>query len=366
MNPEETMALALSCERFLSGGDPHEGLPKRVLEEMAETTPADWQADTYGEGRLIEEFEREVGELLGKPEAVFMPSGTMAQQIALRIWSEQRGTHNVAFHPKCHLEIHEQKGYQALHGLHGVLVGNPNRLLTLDDLQQVADPLAAILLELPQREIGGVLPTWEELTALTGWARRQGIPLHMDGARLWECGPYYGRSYAEIAGPFDSVYVSFYKGLGGISGAVLAGPEDLIREARIWLRRHGGNLYHLWPYVLAARQGFQSKLPRMAAYHAKAVEVAAALSALPGIALTPNPPHTNMMHVFLKGDPEKLLSARDAIAKARKDFLFFRLSACQIPGYAMFELTVVDGGFAFTPAELQSLFKELLERAKQL
>jgi threonine aldolase len=360
VNPEETMILALGCERFLSGADPHESLPKNVLTGLAEATPADWQADSYGEGRLIEGFEREVADQLGKPAAVFMPSGTMAQQIALRIWSERRGTSSVAFHPKCHLEIHEQKGYQKLHGLHGVLVGNPNRLLTLDDLQRVADPLAAVLLELPQREIGGALPTWEELTALTGWVRRQGIPLHMDGARLWECGPYYGRSYAEIAALFDSVYVSFYKGLGGISGAVLAGPEELIREARIWLRRHGGNLYRLWPYVLAARQGFQQKLPRMAAYHAKAVEIAAALVAIPGIEVTPNPPHTNMMHVFLKGDPDRLLATRDRIARERKIFLFNRLAPTQIPDYSLAELTIVDGGLEFEPTEVQALFEDLL------
>jgi threonine aldolase len=315
MNPDETMALALTCNRFLTGGDPREGFPKRVLMDLAQTIPADLQPDTYGEGELIEGFEREVAELLGKEAAVFMPSGTMAQQIALRIWSERRGCENVAFHPKCHLEIHEQKGYQMLHGLHGVLVGNPNRLLTLAELKLVAEPLAALLLELPQREIGGVLPGWDELVELTTWAREQGIPLHLDGARLWECQPFYGRSYAEIAGLFDTVYVSFYKGLRGISGAVLAGSADFIREARIWLRRLGGNLYHLWPYVLAAREGLHHKLPRMGEYHTHAVEIAQALGSVPGVELTPNPPHTNMMHVFLKGDPEKLLAARDAIAK---------------------------------------------------
>jgi hypothetical protein len=112
--------------------------------------------------------------------------------------------------------------------------------------------------------------------------------------------------------------------------------------------------------VLAARQGFQRKLPRMAAYHAKAVEVAAALSALPGIALTPNPPHTNMMHVFLKGDSERLLAVRDRIARERKIFLFNRLSPCQLPGYAMTEITIVDGGLEFEPAEVKALFEDLL------
>jgi threonine aldolase len=73
-------------------------------------------------------------------------------------------------------------------------------------------------LELPQREIGGLLPEWDDLVAQAAWTRERGIALHLDGARLWEAAPFYERSYAEIAGLFDSVYVSFYKGLGALAG----------------------------------------------------------------------------------------------------------------------------------------------------
>jgi feruloyl esterase len=107
-----------------------------------------------------------------------MPTGTMAQQIALRIWSDRRGTRTVAFHPTCHLELHEQKGYQLLHGLHGRLVGDPNRLITLEDLESIHEPVAALLLELPQREIGGLLPGSELGWTDMGWtasARSTGL-----------------------------------------------------------------------------------------------------------------------------------------------------------------------------------------------
>ncbi len=82
-------------------------------------------SDLYGQGDLINDFEEQVAELLGKPGGVFMPSGTMAQQIALRIHANRSHTQHIAFHPTCHLEIHEQKGYQLLHGLYGVHVGSP-------------------------------------------------------------------------------------------------------------------------------------------------------------------------------------------------------------------------------------------------
>jgi threonine aldolase len=233
------------CERFLFGHG--SSSIRERLAQLAEEAEPDEQPDRYGAGGVIADFEHEVAGLLGKEAAVFMPSGTMAQQIALHIWSERRGTPNVAFHPTCHLELHEQKGYAYLHGLRGVLVGDPRRLIALADLEAISEPLAALLLEQPQREIGGQMPAWDDLQAQVAWARGRNFALHLDGARLWESAPFYDRPYAEVAALFESVYVSCYKGLGSIAGAVLCGPADFIAEARVWQRRHGGNLISLYP-----------------------------------------------------------------------------------------------------------------------
>src|SRR5262249_15678501 len=130
------------CDRFLFGHGVQR--PHDVLAELADEAGPDEQPDRYGEGSLITDFEREIADLLGKEAAVFLPSGTMAQQIALRIWADRSHSSSVAFHPTCHLEIHEQKGYALLHGLHGRLVGERTRLLTLEDLQATAGPLAAL------------------------------------------------------------------------------------------------------------------------------------------------------------------------------------------------------------------------------
>ena len=356
----ERRAVYSRCERFLGGHGPSR--PHAMLAALAAATDPDEQADRYGEGELIEQFEREVADLLGKEAAVFMPSGTMAQQIALRIWSERKQCRTVGFHPTCHLEIHEQKAYQALHGLTGRLIGNPHQVITLDDVKAVHESLAALLLELPQREIGGQLPNWDDLEAQSAWARERNIAMHMDGARLWESAPYYGRSYAEIAALFDTVYVSFYKGVGGIAGAALAGPADFIAEARVWQRRQGGNLFQLYPYVIAAREGLRLRLPRFAGYHERAMRIAQAITAVPGIVVKPNPPQTNMMHVYLRGEPGRLKAAALTIAREEKVALFAWLAPTDLPDYWMFELSVGDAAEALTDEEITDYFRRVMEQ----
>jgi threonine aldolase len=330
---------------------------------VADAISEDERFDHYGAGERIERLEGRVAELLGKEAAVFMPSGTMAQPIALRIWSDRKGISTVAFHPSCHLEIHEEKGYAWVHGLHAKVIGDPNRLITLDDLQSIREPVAALLLELPQREIGGLLPTWDELVAQVEWARERRIALHMDGARLWEAQPFYGRPHAEIAALFDSVYVSFYKGLGGIAGAALAGDAALVAEARVWQRRQGGNLPTLHPFVVAAEVALDKRLDRMAAYAEHARRVASALAKVDGIEIVPDPPQTPLFHILLRGDGAQLGDAALSIAEEQKVFLFAEPSSTTSPSWQRLEVLVGEVTLALTPADLADLFSEVLARA---
>jgi threonine aldolase len=246
-----------------------------------------------------------------------------------------------------------------------VLVGDRSRLLTRADLDRVREPVAALLLELPQREIGGQLPSWEELEAQCVWARERGAALHLDGARLWECRPFYGRDYAAIAGLFDSVYVSFYKILGGITGAALAGPAHLIAEARVWQRRQGGNLARLFPYALSARKALAERLGRIDAYVAHAQAVAAALAGLPGLSVLPSPPPTNMFHLFIRGERAALERALLEVAAESGVWLFHPLRPCQLPGYWMTEWVVGDAGLDVPADETAGLLRAVLQRASR-
>ena len=215
-----------------------------VLRSIANYLGEENGFDTYGEGEYLQTFEQEISDMFGKDAAVFMPSGTMAQQIALRIWCDRIKNPTIAMHPSSHLEQAEHLGYQHLHHLKRLQFGVPefleSRVLKLEDFENLAEKPGAILLELPCRPLGGQLPTWEELTSISHWAKERNIRLHMDGARIWQCRPHFQKSFSDIAALFDSIYVSFYKDIGGMFGCVLMGEQDFIEESRVWLRRHGG------------------------------------------------------------------------------------------------------------------------------
>lgn len=274
------------------------------------------KADIYGTGTVISEFERKIADHCGKETAVFFPSGTMAQQIALRIWSDRKGTKRVAYHPFCHLEIHEEDGLKELHGIEAILLGDQEKLFTLEDLKAIQKPFSTLLIELPQREIGGQLPDWDELVAITEYCRKRGIATHLDGARLWEAAPYYGRSEKEICALFDTVYVSFYKGIGGIAGAMLLCSESFSAQAKVWKRRHGGDLISLYPYVLDAWSNFERRYGNMKRYWESAKEVAALLNESDLQFTKPQVPQTNMFHLYFRTGREIVESA--AILTAKK------------------------------------------------
>ena len=218
------------------------------------------------------------------------------------------------------------------------------------------------MVELPLRRAGFRLPDWEELVGLAAWARGRGVAFHLDGARLWEAQPFYGRSLAEIAALANSVYVSFYKGLGGLAGCALAGPADFIEDTTVWRTRHGANLFQAYPYALAALDGLDRHLPRMAAYAARACEIARALEGVQGIVPTPLPPHTNAFQVHLRGDPRAVRGRAMDIAREQRVWLLNHVTPSVIPGHSMGEIQVGDAADAFDTGKIAEFFSRLVGR----
>lgn len=334
-----------------------------VLQQAFAEVDPNQVSDHYGTGEVIMRFEQKMAQELGMEDAIFFPSGTMAQQIALRIWADETGNRSVAYHPLCHLEIHEQDGLKELHHLEPILIGGNDRLMTFDEVKALPD-VACLLIELPQRELGGYLPPFAELEAISRHCREQGIRLHLDGARLFETLPYYEKTAAEVCALFDSVYVSFYKGIGGIAGAILAGPKSFCAEARVWKRRYGGDLIGLYPYIISADYYYEIRKDKMGTYYEQAKELAHRFNALDGVWTTPEVPVTNMFHLHLKGDVETIA----ARIRAVQDATGIDITGYLVPhdGYCSTEISVGDAYGEIDASQLARLFTELKEQRKNI
>ncbi|MGN6793814.1 MAG: threonine aldolase family protein [Streptosporangiaceae bacterium] len=324
------------CTSFLHGHGPENAA------ELLATIPPDTEVDRYGDGGVVAALEKEIATLLGKPAAVFLPSGTMAQQAVLRAHADRRGRRTIVIHPMCHLEQHEGQGYRRLHQLTGRKAGDPNRLITMADLTPIAEPVAALLLELPQRDIGGQQPLWDELSEQCEWARAAGAAVHMDGARLWESAAGYGRQPGEVAALFDTVYVSFYKGIGAFPGCCVAGPEEIVADVREWRQRMGGMLFALWPNAASALHCLHMRLPRFVGYLERARAIACALRDVPGVRVVPDPPQTSMMHLLIDTTAERFEATARSLAAERGVWTWPKAMTTIDPLVQRVELTVGD------------------------
>lgn len=288
----------------------------QVLKDSLVQVDGDTLSDVYGQGSIISDFQDKMAQLLGKESAVFFPSGTMAQQIALRVWCDERATKEVAYHPLCHLEIHEQDGLKEIHHIQPYLLGHKERLLTLEDIKDLPASVKVLLIELPQREIGGQVPSFETLKEIRSYCLEQGIVMHLDGARLLEVLPYYHKTAAEISALFDSVYLSFYKGINGVAGAVLAGDKALTEKSKIWKRRYGGDLISLYPYILAADYHYELRKDKFTAYYELCRLVAYRINQCPYMVTEPKIPVSNMCHVHVDMPLETLAEILNQVYKA--------------------------------------------------
>lgn len=298
------------------------------------------QHDVYGEGELLQSFERKVAAQLGFEAATFCITGTMTQVTALRLACMERGSRIVALHPTAHIFKHERGNHQLLGHFDALQLGDPHRPFTVDELKALPDRLGAVSLELPARELGGQLPSWDELEGIKAYCRLQGIHLHMDGARLFEAAAGYGRPLAEVAAGFDSVYVSLYKGIGGLGGAMLAGSGAFIARAQEWFRRQGGNVIHRSPYVVAAAMQFDTRVAAMPEYFRRTQWLFDALRDYPLLVPNPSRPHANMLHIHMPVSRERLLEIRNEVAQQHGVWLFNRASHSLLPNHSYVEIYV--------------------------
>lgn len=397
MSPADAMRrLAKECEHLnVHAWDVYGDFPNSKTTTSATTNSVE-EKDKFGSSRsVLRRLENELSQAFGKEDAVFLPSGVMAQAIALLIhrdnWNKSsekkrkktdtneesphadtttvRHCNAFACHHSSHLLLHEEDSYHELLGMQAFILSTINKNpeeqgdwhvppLTYDHVQQHelsggGLDVHTLLLELPHRELGGKLTPWKDVLQMSAYCRAQGIAFHCDGARIFEAAAGYAKfetssssmdapmmPLEELARPFDSVYISFYKGLGGLSGAMLLGTRDFCNQARVWLRRFGGNLYTLLPYAVAGWAGYrrhvlllpsgdadegnddkngERKLLSFAQKQQKLVVIVAALSIDPIISsivsFDPRVPLTNMVHGYFRYEPATCQAALDQVFK---------------------------------------------------
>lgn len=326
----------------------------------------DGAMDVYGDGVVLE-LERRVADLLGFPAAVFFPSGTMAQQVMLRAWADRQGSRTVALHPLSHPHLREMDALSCVAGLDTVHPTTEPRCPTADEIRSLPTSFGSLVIELPLRDAGFVLPHWDALCATVQAARDRRAIVHLDGARLWECASFFERPLAQVAGLADSVYVSFYKSLDGLSGAALVGPPDLMEEVRVWRHRYGGVLFHQFPVALAALAGLERRLPDLPRYVTHAALVAGAIQgalakALPGARVHPDPPHTHQFQVWMPCRAGALEAAGLRLAEELGIALFGKWREPDGPGMAMTEVTVAASALEWSAGDVEEAVAALISR----
>ena len=348
---------ARRCTTAVSGQPPP--TPAQAFVDLArvcgELGIEEW--DSYGAGGAVTLLEDDLVERFGIEAAAYFPSGVMAQQAALRVHCDRAGSRRVAMPDLSHLLVHEEDGPRILQQLEIVFLTRGFVAPTSAHLDAVPGRLGAVLAELPLRDAGCLLPTWDQLVELAAACRAREVALHLDGARIWESQPWFDRPLAEIAGLADSMYVSFYKGLGGLAGAALLGTTEFIAEARLWRRRLGGTLFRTTPEAVTALAGLRDRLPLIPQTVAWARELVAALP--PELAAQPAMPQTNQFLVFASGDADAV-NERTVAAIEERQVGLPAWSPTEQPGRIRCEIGVSPAALSLDPAEMASLLADLV------
>ncbi|NUW69333.1 threonine aldolase family protein [Vibrio coralliilyticus] len=315
--------------------------------------------DVYGEGETIQAFEQKVADLLGYEAALFVITGTMTQPTVLELVTKEKRNPVVAMHPSSHIYVHERQGYQLQNRFSILPIGNQYQTWSLKDLKAWPDEIAAVLYELPMREIGGQLPDWESLEEIKSYCATNGIHLHMDGARLWETAAYYQKEYHQIAKGFDTAYVSLYKGINGLGGSMLLGSKEFVERASIWMKRQGGNVYHRTPYVVSAAMQFEQRLKQLPALFERTKQIYRILEEYPALVANPLQPQSNMLHLILPFSHEKALEVQKQLA-TEKGIWIGHPQVTGHPHQSVVEWYVGDNLLNMSDEELRAVFDALL------
>ena len=285
---------------------------------MAKAPVGDMQ---YGDDPSLNALEARVADVLGKEASLWLPSGTMANQVALRVLT--RPGDDVLVGSEAHSVWHEAGGSAANAGVQFTEIGSGG-LFTAEDVRHHAKARNQPVLPWPATTLvqienthnrhGGIVWAQAEVERVCATARGIGLATYLDGARLWNASVQSGISPAQLAVPFDLVMVAFSKGLGAPAGSMLAGPRELINSAIRYRRMFGGAMRQIGMLAAACDYALTHNLARLAEDHANARMVAERIAACPGVRIRLDGVHTNIVIWELEG---ARVSEAELVAQAR-------------------------------------------------
>ena len=300
-------AVAADAARVLGTGDGM-ALSPVAYAELLRTLAGGVKADFFSLGGVVGEFEERMAAELGKEAAVWMPTGTLANHMAVRMLAGEK--RRVVVQGESHLFNDCGDCCQTLSGLHMIPMAMGRATFRVEEVEEwlargeggrVKVPIGAMQIETPVRRRTGEMFDFAEMQRMTAWARGKGIGLHLDGARLYIAAAYGGRPVREYAALFDTVYVSTYKYFNAASGAILAGPKKLIADLFHARRMFGGGQHEAWPFAAVAmhfQKGFAERLGRAVA---TSETVIAALRAEPRLAVERVANGSNLFYLRVAG-----------------------------------------------------------------
>lgn len=282
--------------------------------------------DFYAKGGAVEALEKKFAEITGKEKAIYMPTGTLANQLAIDVLSGENT--KVFVQENSHVYRDEADAAQSVYNNRLIPVSKGEGIFTADDLKEVveyhrkgevfATGVGAVSIENPVRRTDGRMIPIAELRKITAYAKQQGFKLHLDGARLYMASTWEGVGIAEYASLFDTVYISLYKYLGASGGAILCGDKAVIDKMPHLIKIHGGNLFGNWTSAAIALHNLNTIESRLLLAKKRAEELFTALNKMPEIKVNPLPTGTNVYTLQLASKVTMLPFAMSLIKEGIK------------------------------------------------
>ncbi|ULQ54013.1 threonine aldolase family protein [Flavihumibacter fluvii] len=293
--------------KFFGDGEMFE--PAAYLEQLnMANAKSPLEKDRYGHGGAVTALEKKFEEITGKEKAMFMPSGTMANQLAISVLS---GSNTKVFvQETSHVFRDEGDAAQSVFQKRLVPLAKGETYFTAEALQKAIESLdseevfksgvGAVSVENPVRRSDGRMVPIEEIRKISLYCRNNNIKLHLDGARIYMAAARTGISIKEYAAYFDTIYISLYKYLGASAGAILCGPNTVMEKMEHLVKIHGGSMYGNWLNAAMALHRLDGLETRLQDAYAMGEKVFAALNKIPGIRISPLDGGSNMFAMQLE------------------------------------------------------------------